>query len=86
MQYQLFNTTIDEFFCITVAVTATSKIPSAYAFSIRGGPNSTAGLVAVRYNNGRTGMVCTEFWSTDSADVVCRQLGYVNSYTNFRKS
>lgn len=36
-------------------------------------------------NHIRTGAICTGSWDLDSADVVCRQMGYLGAFSDRRK-
>ena len=48
---------------------------------LTGGDYSNQGLVEV-YCNGQWGTVCDDYFTTTTAQVVCRQLGYTNSTWN----
>ena len=43
---------------------------------LRDGANNLEGRVEVCYNYNSWGTVCQDFWSTDDANVACRQLGF----------
>ncbi|RDD37230.1 MAM and LDL-receptor class A domain-containing protein 2 [Trichoplax sp. H2] len=55
-------------------------IPSSYQLSLRGGYNYSSGRIDVNYN-GQPGIMCSTSWDIYTADVVCRQLGYVGAYS-----
>ncbi|RDD37231.1 Hepatocyte growth factor-like protein [Trichoplax sp. H2] len=60
--------------------TSFSVLAKAYRLSIMGGKNATSGMLYVRGNN-QNGTVCSPFWDLNSADVVCRQMGFIGAYS-----
>ncbi|XP_063962816.1 deleted in malignant brain tumors 1 protein-like isoform X2 [Lytechinus pictus] len=51
---------------------------SSYSVRLAGGPNARQGRVEVLANN-QWGTVCKEGWDLEDADVLCRQLGFLDA-------
>ena len=46
---------------------------------LRDGTTSSEGRIEICYNYSAWGTVCDDLWSTDDANVACRQLGFLST-------
>jgi len=67
----------DQYASVPPYPTTTSIEDPKYHVELRGGPDHASGNVYAVNSAGYLGPVCDDYWYSNDANVVCRQLGYI---------